>query len=65
MDKILLFLSGKKTTIVAIINAVMVFLSGRNLIAPDVALLISSLLVALGLVANVATAKMYGKIYGK
>ena len=59
MKKILLWLSGKKTTIATIISAIVVFALGRGYIAQDVAELISAIMIALGLTANIATAKMY------
>ncbi len=59
MKKILLWLSGKKTTIATIIGAVVVFALGRGYIAQDVAELISTIMIALGLTANIATNKMY------
>ena len=59
MKKILIWLSGKKTTIATVISALIIFLIGRGLIAQDVAELISAIMIALGLTANIATAKMY------
>lgn len=59
MNKILIWLSGKKTTIATIIGAVVVFALGRGYIAQDVAELISTIMIALGLTANIATNKMY------
>jgi len=59
MNKILLWLSGKKTTIATVIGAVVVFALGRGYIAQDVAELISTIMIALGLTANIATNKMY------
>jgi len=59
MKKILLWLSGKKTTIATIIGAVVVFALGRGYIAQDVAELISAIMIALGLTANITTNKMY------
>ena len=59
MKKILLWLSGKKTTIATVIGAVVVFALGRGYIAQDVAELISTIMIALGLTANIATNKMY------
>jgi hypothetical protein len=60
-DKILQFLSGKKTTIAAIIGAFLIFALGRGWITNDVAELISAIMVALGLSANIATARYYAK----
>lgn len=59
MKKILLWLSGKKTTIATVISAIVVFALGRGYIAQDVAELISTIMVALGLTANIATTKIY------
>ena len=59
MNKILMWLSGKKTTIATVISALVIFLIGRGLIAQDVAELISTIMIALGLTANIATNKMY------
>ena len=61
MDKILIWLSGKKTTIATVISALVIFLIGRGLIAQDVAELISAIMIALGLTANIATNKIYKK----
>ena len=59
MNKILIWLSGKKTTIATVISALIIFLIGRGLIAQDVAELISAIMIALGLTANIATNKIY------
>ena len=61
MNKILIWLSGKKTTIATVISALVIFLIGRGLIAQDVAELISAIMIALGLTANIATNKIYNK----
>jgi thiol:disulfide interchange protein len=61
MKKILIWLSGKKTTIATVISALIIFLIGRGLIAQDVAELISAIMIALGLTANIATNKIYNK----
>ena len=61
MNKILIWLSGKKTTIATVISALVIFLIGRGLIAQDVAELISAVMIALGLTANIATNKIYKK----
>ncbi len=53
------FLSGKKTTIAAILGAILVYLQGRGYIQTDTATLISAIMVALGLTANVATGLYY------
>lgn len=61
MEKILKFLSGKKTTIGAVIMLIILFCANRGYIAQDVSELIGSIMVVLGFVANVSTSKMYGK----
>jgi len=53
------FLSGKKTTIATILAAILVYLQGRGYIQTDTATLISAIMVALGLTANVATGLYY------
>jgi len=53
------FLSGKKTTIAAILGAILVYLQGRGYIQTDTATLISAIMVVLGLTANVATGLYY------
>lgn len=58
MTKVLNFLRGKKTSITAIISAVLVFLLGRDYIAQDVAYLVSGIMVALGLTINIWDAKL-------
>lgn len=55
------FLSGKKATIATILGAVLVFCLGRGWLAQDVAELISVIMVALGLTANIAGAKYFKK----
>jgi len=52
--KLLSFLDGKKAAIATILGAILTFVVGREYIAPDVANLISVILVALGVGANVA-----------
>lgn len=61
MKNILIWLSGKKTTIATVLSAIVIFLLGRGLIAQDVAELISAVMIALGLTANIATNKIYKK----
>lgn len=61
MEKLLKFLSGKKTTIGAIISAIVIFCLGRGYLAQDVADLIAAIMLALGITANIATTKMYAK----
>ncbi len=59
MEKILIWLSGKKTTIATIVSALVIFAIGRGYIQQDVAELISAIMIALGLGANIATNKIY------
>lgn len=59
IGKIIEFLSGKKTTITNIIWVIVVFSFGRGYIKQDVVDLISGLMLALGLTANIATAKYF------
>lgn len=61
MKELLIWLSGKKTTIATVISALVIFLIGRGIIAQDVAELISAIMIALGLSANIATNKIYKK----
>lgn len=58
---ILDWLSGKKATIATVIGAVVVFCLGRGWIQQDIAELISAIMVALGLTANIAGAKYFKK----
>lgn len=58
---ILDFLSGKKATIATVIGLVVVFCLGRGWIAQDIAELISGIMVALGLTANIVGAKYFKK----
>lgn len=58
MKNFLLFLQGKKTTIATILGALIVFSLGRGFIQQDVADLLSAIMIALGLSANIATAKI-------
>lgn len=50
-------LAGKKTSIATILGLGIVFAQGRGFIATDTAYLLQGTLVALGLGANIATAK--------
>ena len=61
LGTIIEFLSGKKTTIATIISAFVVFCLGRGYIQQDIAGLISAIMVALGLTANVLTARYYSE----
>ena len=59
LGKIIEFLSGKKTTIATVIALIVVFCVNRGYLASDIAELISAIMVALGLTANVLTARYY------
>jgi len=59
ISKIIEFFNNKKTTIATIISAVLVYALGRHYIAQDTAQLIADIMVALGLTANVVTARYY------
>jgi hypothetical protein len=52
--KLLELLKGKKTTIGAVLALIITYCVAKGYIDNDLALLLSSLLVALGLTANVA-----------
>jgi len=54
LDKI----NGRKTTIATILGAIITFCLGRGYLAVDVAELLSVILVALGIGANYANAKL-------
>lgn len=58
LKQFLNFLDGKKTTIAVIIGYLVVFCLGRGYITQDLADLISGIMVALGLSANIAKYKM-------
>ena len=59
IDSIISFLSNKKTTIWAIIGAVIIWGLGRGYVAQDTAQLIADIGIILGFGANVVTAKYY------
>lgn len=59
VNKIISFLSNKKTTIWAIFSAVVIWSLGRGYVAQDTAQLIADIGVILGFTANVITAKYY------
>jgi len=59
MNKIIEFLSGKKTSIATIIGLLIVFSVDRGYLPTDIATLISGIMVALGFTMNVATTKYY------
>lgn len=63
MTNILLWLSGKKTTIVAIIMLLVTFASNQGYISQAVAELIASIMVALGLYSNYQTKRIYERLY--
>lgn len=52
--KILNLLSGKKTSIATILGAILVFVLGRGYIGVDLANLIATIFVALGLTVNIS-----------
>lgn len=58
MNKILNLLSGKKTTIGAILALINTYLLTIGVYSNNEAILINGILVALGLTANIATAQM-------
>ena len=57
INRILQLINGKKATIAAILGAIVTFLVGRNIIQPDMANLISVILIALGFGANMINAR--------
>jgi hypothetical protein len=59
MKNILAWLSGKKTTIGAVLALTITLFLTKGYIDNDVAIYLNSLLVVLGLTANIATYKMY------
>ena len=58
MTQILIWLQGKKSTIGAILALVNTFLLTKGIIDNDWAILINGILLALGLTANIATARL-------
>lgn len=58
MTQFLSFLKGKKTTIATVIGLLITFAATRGYIAADVAELLASIMVAVGLSANYATTKL-------
>ena len=58
-NQVISFLSNKKTTIWAIIGAIVIWALGRGYVAQDTAQLIANIGIVLGLGANVITAKYY------
>jgi len=61
INKILDLINGKKTSIAVIIGAILTFTLGRDMIAADTANLISTILVALGISANLVNANTESK----
>jgi hypothetical protein len=59
--KLLEKLSGKKTTIGAVLALVITYCLTKGYIDNDLALLLNGILVVLGFTANYATARIYGK----
>jgi hypothetical protein len=62
MESILIWLTGKKTTIAMILGAILNFITIRGYIADDTSYLISVILIAIGLGANVATNRLYKEL---
>jgi len=58
MKNILTYLQGKKTSIATILGAIIVYSLTKGYIDADLAQLLSAIMVALGLSANIATSKM-------
>jgi len=58
ITNILSYLKGKKTTIATIIGLLITFSLTRGYIPADIAELLSSIMLALGLTANIATTKL-------
>lgn len=58
LKKFLEFIQGRKTTIATILGALITFSLARNYIPADVAELLATILLALGLSVNIATAKL-------
>jgi len=58
LKKILDLVNGRKTTIVAVVMLIVIFSVNRSWIPQDVAELISSIFVALGISANYANYKL-------
>jgi hypothetical protein len=58
LTQILAYLQGRKTTIATILGALITFSLARGYIASDVAELLATILLALGLSINIATAKL-------
>ena len=58
MKKLLIFLQGKKTTIATIIGALITFSLTKGYIDGDLANLLASIMIALGLSVNYATNKI-------
>jgi len=60
-NAVIVFLSGRKTTVATILGALITFSLGREYIQDDLANLLSVILVALGFTANIATNRYYKK----
>jgi len=58
MTQILTWLQGRKTTIATILSAFITFSLTRGYIDGDVANLLATIMIALGLTANIATNKL-------
>jgi hypothetical protein len=62
MRELLLWLSGKKTTIAMILGAILNFITTKGYIDADMSYLISAILIALGVGANIYTNKIFNRM---
>lgn len=58
LTQILSYLKGKKTSIATILGAVIIYCLTKGYIDADLAQLLSAIMIALGLTANIATTKL-------
>ena len=58
MTKLLTYLQGKKTTIATIVGALITFSLTKGYIDGDIANLLATIMIALGLSVNIASAKL-------
>jgi hypothetical protein len=63
-EKILLWLSGKKTTFGLVAGLILSFLLGEGILGKEIVYLISGVLTAFGFTANIQTPKVYKKLNG-
>ena len=61
LEKILNCIQGRKTTIATILGAILVYILNKGYIEPELAQLISVILVALGLSVNIAGRHYVGR----